>query len=124
MATLGFSRLLKTPCRNAGPHPSAPFGAPSPATPAPKLGRDILGPIEAAAAEVYPGVPVVPTMETGASDGIYTTAAGIPTYGLYGFFVGEDEGNIHGLNEHVGVQSLMDGRRFTYKLVKLYLDRK
>ena len=101
-----------------------PFGETSPATPAPKLGPDILGPIVKASAEVYPGVPVIPTMETGASDGIYTTAAGIPTYGLYGFFEGEDEGNIHGLNEHVSVQSLMDGRRFTYKLVKMYLDRK
>ncbi len=61
-------------------------------------------------------------METGASDQIYTTAAGIPTYGIYGFFEGEDEGNIHGLNEHVGVQSLLDGRRFFYTLVKLYTE--
>ena len=99
-------------------------GTPSPATPAPALGPDILGPLEKAANDVYPGVPVIPTMETGASDGIYTTAAGIPTYGFYGFFEGPDEGNIHGLNEHVGVQALMDGRRFTYKLVKLYADQK
>lgn len=98
-------------------------GAPSPATPAPALGREILGPIEKAVAQVYPGVPVLPTMEVGASDGIYTTAAGIPTYGLYGFFEGPDEGNIHGLNEHVGVQSLMEGRRFFHKLVKLYADQ-
>ncbi|CAL4867254.1 Succinyl-diaminopimelate desuccinylase [Asticcacaulis sp. MM231] len=98
-------------------------GAPSPATPAPPLGRDILAPIEKVVAEVYPGVPVLPTMETGASDGIYTTAAGIPTYGFYGFFEGPDEGNIHGLNEHVGVKSLMEGRRFFHKLVKLYADQ-
>lgn len=98
--------------------------APSPATPAPPLGPDILGPIEKAAAEIYPGTPVIPVMEPGASDQIYTTAAGIPTYGLYGFFEGEDEGNIHGLNEHVGVHSLLDGRRFTYTLVKLYADQK
>jgi len=94
----------------------------SPGTSAPPLGPDVMGPIEKAAAEVYPGTPVIPNMETGASDQIYTTAAGIPTYGIYGFFEGEDEGNIHGLNEHVGVQSLMDGRRFFYKLVKLYTE--
>ena len=92
----------------------------SPGTSAPPLGPDVMGPITQAAAEVYPGTPVLPGMETGASDQIYTTAAGIPTYGIYGFFEGEDQGNIHGLNEHVGVQSLMDGRRFFYKLVKLY----
>ena len=94
----------------------------SPGTSAPPLGPDVLGPITRAAAEVYPGTPVLPSMETGASDQIYTTAAGIPTYGIYGFFEGADEGNIHGLNEHVGVQSLMDGRRFFYKLVKLYTE--
>ena len=94
----------------------------SPGTSAPPLGPDVLGPIEKAAAEVYPGTPVIPNMETGASDQVYTTAAGIPTYGIYGFFEGEDEGNIHGLNEHVGVSSLMDGRRFFYKLVKLYTE--
>ena len=94
----------------------------SPGTSAPPLGPDVLGPITQATAEVYPGTPVIPSMETGASDQIYTTAAGIPTYGIYGFFEGEDEGNIHGLNEHVGVQSLMDGRRFFYKLVKLYTE--
>ena len=92
----------------------------SPGTSAPPLGPDVMGPITQAAADVYPGTPVLPGMETGASDQIYTTAAGIPTYGIYGFFEGEDQGNIHGLNEHVGVQSLMDGRRFFYKLVKLY----
>ena len=94
----------------------------SPGTFAPPLGPDVLGPIEKAAAAVYPGTPVIPNMETGASDQIYTTAAGIPTYGIYGFFEGADEGNIHGLNEHVGVSSLMDGRRFFYKLVKLYTE--
>ncbi len=92
----------------------------SPATPAPSLGADILGPIKTVSAELYPGVPVVPTMATWATDGIYTTAAGIPTYGVEGFFIDADNNNMHGLNEHVAVSSLMDGRRFMYKLVKLY----
>ncbi len=97
---------------------------PSPATPAPALPPDLLKPLEGVVAEVFPGTPVVPTMEVGASDGIYTTAVGIPTYGFYGFFETPDEGNIHGLNEHVGVKDLMDGRRLFYKLIKLYADRK
>jgi acetylornithine deacetylase/succinyl-diaminopimelate desuccinylase-like protein len=90
----------------------------SPATPAPKLGPDVLEPVKAAAAEVYPGVPVVPVMAAWATDGIYTSAAGIPTYGIQGFFVDPDQGGIHGLNERIRVQSLMDGREFHYRLVK------
>ncbi len=90
------------------------------ATPAPPLGADFLGPIEKVSAEMWPGVPVIPTMSTGATDGIYTSAAGIPTYGVTGLFTDPDDGNIHGLNERVRVQSLMDARRFMYKLVRLY----
>jgi acetylornithine deacetylase/succinyl-diaminopimelate desuccinylase-like protein len=95
----------------------------SPATPAPAFGPDLLKPIQATAAELYPGTPVVPFMSTGATDGIYLSAVGIPTYGVTGFFIDPDEGNIHGLNERIRVQSLMDGRRFQYKLVKRLADR-
>jgi len=90
------------------------------ATPAPPLPADFLSPIEKVSAEMWPGVPVIPTMSTGATDGIYTSAAGIPTYGVTGLFTDPDDGNIHGLNERVRVRSLMDARRFMYKLVKLY----
>ena len=96
----------------------------SPATPVPTLGADRLKPIETVANALYPGTPVVPIMATGATDGIYLSAVGIPTYGVEGMFVDPDEGNIHGLNERIRVQSLMDGRRFQYKLVKLYADQK
>jgi acetylornithine deacetylase/succinyl-diaminopimelate desuccinylase-like protein len=95
----------------------------SPATPAPAFGPDLLKPIQATAAELYPGTPIVPFMSTGATDGIYLSAVGIPTYGITGFFIDPDEGNIHGLNERIRVQSLMDGRRFQYKLVKRLADR-
>ncbi len=95
----------------------------SPATPAPAFGPDLLKPIQATAAELYPNTPIVPFMSTGATDGIYLSAVGIPTYGVTGFFVDPDEGNIHGLNERIRVQSLMDGRRFQYKLVKRLADR-
>ena len=90
------------------------------ATPAPPLSATVMGPVEKVAAEVFPGVPVLPTMTTGATDGIYTTAAGIPTYGISGMFSDPDLGYIHGLNERIRVKSLLDGRRFHYKLIKLY----
>lgn len=88
------------------------------ATPSPRLLPLFMDAVNATATEVYPGVPVLPALTTGASDGIYTTAVGIPTYGLEGIFVDPDFGNIHGLNERIGVQALMQGREFHYRFVK------
>lgn len=96
------------------------FGPLSPATPAPKLGAEVLEPVKAVSAELYPGTPVLPVLMAGATDGIFMSAVGIPTYGIEGIFVDPDQGNIHGLNERVGVKALMDGREFQYRLVKRF----
>ncbi|MCC7461974.1 MAG: M20/M25/M40 family metallo-hydrolase [Gammaproteobacteria bacterium] len=93
------------------------------ATPVPPLSLAVLGPVEQVAAELFPGVPVLPMMVTGASDGIHLTAAGIPTYGITALFSDPDSGNVHGLNERIRVRSLLDGRRFHYRLIKLYSSR-
>jgi acetylornithine deacetylase/succinyl-diaminopimelate desuccinylase-like protein len=95
-------------------HPPSP---PSPLT------RAILGPLEKLAAQLWPGVPVLPILVPFGTDGTLLNAAGIPTYGIEPIFVGADLGNIHGLNEHVGVQALLEGREFLYRLVKIYADR-
>jgi acetylornithine deacetylase/succinyl-diaminopimelate desuccinylase-like protein len=87
---------------------------------APPLTREIMAPIEKVSAKFYPGVPVIPILQPGATDGQFLGAAGIPTYGVNGLFVDLDLGNIHGLNERVRVQSLYDGRDFLYELVKIY----
>jgi acetylornithine deacetylase/succinyl-diaminopimelate desuccinylase-like protein len=91
--------------------------------PAPKLTPEILGPIEKVSAEMWPGVPVIPVLQAGATDGKALTAGGIPTYGVQGIFYEPNLGNIHGLNERVGVTSLYEGRDFLYKLVKIYADQ-
>jgi acetylornithine deacetylase/succinyl-diaminopimelate desuccinylase-like protein len=72
---------------------------------------------------MWPGVPVVPILQAGATDGVALTAGGIPTYGVSGLFYEPDLGRIHGLNERIGVTSLYEGRDFLYKLVKLYADQ-
>jgi acetylornithine deacetylase/succinyl-diaminopimelate desuccinylase-like protein len=90
----------------------------------PPLTPAILGPIERLTAEFWPGVPVLPILQAGATDGEFTNAVGIPTYGVEPVFVGPDLGHIHGLNEYVGVQSLLEGREFLYRLVKIYAERK
>jgi acetylornithine deacetylase/succinyl-diaminopimelate desuccinylase-like protein len=90
-----------------------------PAVP-PPMTKEIMGPIEQVAAKHYPGVPVVPLLQPGATDGQFLGAVGIPTYGINGLFLDPDLGGIHGLNERVRVQSIYDGRDFLYDLVRTY----
>lgn len=99
------------------PEVRGPVAQPAPLTPA------ILGPVKQVAHELWPGVPVVPALEPGASDAQFMNAAGIPTYGLDGIFVDPDYGHIHGLNERVRVRSVMEGRTFLYRLIKLYANQ-
>ncbi len=89
---------------------------------APPLTAAILAPMEKLAAATWPGVPVVPVLQPGATDGEFLNAAGIPTYGIEAVFVGPDLGNVHGLNEYVGVRSLLEGREFMYALVRAYAE--
>ena len=67
-------------------------------------------------------MPIVPKMEVGATDGRYLNAAGIPTYGLRVMFDGPETSGSHGLNEHVRVRSLREGRAFLHEVVKRYAD--
>ena len=91
-----------------------------PASVVPPLTKEIMGPIEKVSAKHYPGVPVIPILQPGATDGQFLSTSGIPTYGINGLFLDPDLGGIHGLNERVRVQSLYDGRDFLYDLVKVY----
>lgn len=91
-----------------------------PVSPAPPLSSEVIEPIRQAAAKLWPGVPVVPTMQVGATDARFTNAAGIPTYGITGLFTDPDGGGIHGLNERIRVRSLYEGRDFLFDLVKMY----
>jgi acetylornithine deacetylase/succinyl-diaminopimelate desuccinylase-like protein len=95
-----------------------------PTAAAPPLTPAILGPLEKLTGEFWPGVPVLPILQAGATDGEFTNAVGIPTYGIEPVFVGPDLGHIHGLNEYVGVKSLLEGREFLYRLIKVYADQK
>ncbi|RZJ30583.1 MAG: M20/M25/M40 family metallo-hydrolase, partial [Brevundimonas sp.] len=70
-----------------------------PTSPPPPLSAAIIDPIHRAAADLWPGVPVVPSMSPGATDGRFTNAAGVPTYGVTGLFADPDGGGVHGLNE-------------------------
>lgn len=84
----------------------------------PKLDARIVGPATKLAAKHFPGVPLVPIMSTGATDAVFTGAAGIPTYGVPGTFIDKDNSGVHGLNERIAVASLYDGRDYLFDLVK------
>ena len=97
---------------------------PDPVSPPPPLTPRIMGPATKVANQIWPGIPFIPAMLTGATDGRFTNAAGIPTYGLSGLMAGADGDNIHGLNERIQVKALMNGRQFLHEVVKLYANGK
>jgi acetylornithine deacetylase/succinyl-diaminopimelate desuccinylase-like protein len=99
-----------------------PVGEGGVLSPIPPLTESILGPARQVAAEIWPGVALVPAMLPGYTDGKFLNPAGVPTYGISGLFEDSEGNYIHGLNERMRVKSLMDGRRFLYEVVKLYAD--
>jgi acetylornithine deacetylase/succinyl-diaminopimelate desuccinylase-like protein len=88
----------------------------------PPLDPKIMGPAEKLVARYFPGVPLVPTMSTGATDGIYLEAIGIPVYGVPGFWGDPDGNGVHGLNERRSVRALYVGRDFLNDLIKAYAN--
>jgi len=93
---------------------------PETTSPPPPLTDEILNPIQALTEEMWPGVPVLPSMASGGTDGRFLTPAGIPTYGVSGLFIEPGEVNAHGLNEKVLVKSLLESRVFLDRLVKMF----
>ena len=87
---------------------------------APPLDPKIVGPAEKLVAKYYPGVPLVPSMSTGATDGIFLEAIGIPSYGPPGGYGDPDGNGTHGLNERAIVKGVYTGRDFLTELVKAY----
>jgi acetylornithine deacetylase/succinyl-diaminopimelate desuccinylase-like protein len=102
---IGNDRVSIRPVDDAKPSP------PSPLTP------DVMGPIERVTEEMWPGVPVVPFMSTGATDGLYFRQAGIPIYGVSGLFGDMDDVRAHGRDERMGVREFFDGQEFLWWLV-------
>jgi acetylornithine deacetylase/succinyl-diaminopimelate desuccinylase-like protein len=101
----------------------APTGDTGIQSPPPPLNAHITGPVRIVADRIWPGVAIVPTMSTGATDGRFLNAHGVPTYGLSGMFHDAEGAHAHGLNERIRVLSLMNGRRFLYEIVKIYADQ-
>lgn len=86
----------------------------------PPLDPAIVGPAEAVARELFPGLPLIPTLLTAGTDGRYLSAAGIPTYGIPGILLDPDGNGAHGVDERIRVRSLMEGRDYLHALIKRY----
>jgi acetylornithine deacetylase/succinyl-diaminopimelate desuccinylase-like protein len=103
---VGNNKISFTRVAPAKPSP------PSPLTP------EVLGAIEAITEDMWPGVPVIPTMSTGATDGLYLRIAGIPVYGVSGLFGDISDVRAHGQNERIRIESYFEGQEFLYRLTK------
>jgi len=86
--------------------------------PAARLEPELMRVVESVSGQMWPGVPVVPTMETGGTDGYYLRPAGIPTFGVSGVFLDMDDVRAHGKDERVSVASFHEGVEFYYRLIK------
>ena len=92
-------------------------GEPVPA-PASAINPAIVRKLEELSAKRYAGLPIVPVMDTGASDGKYLRIAGIPAYGVPGVFEDVDDTRAHGKDERIGVKDFYDGVDFYYDFIK------
>jgi acetylornithine deacetylase/succinyl-diaminopimelate desuccinylase-like protein len=101
----------------------ATMGNPT-SSPASALRKDVLDAVTRAIHKFYPGVPIVPSQSSGASDGIYFRAAGIPTYGVSETFIKESDEYAHGLNERLPVKSFYTGLEYWHALVTDLAGRK
>jgi acetylornithine deacetylase/succinyl-diaminopimelate desuccinylase-like protein len=85
----------------------------------PPLNKEVFAALDQVAGQLFPGVPIIPEMETGASDSKFTMAAGIPSYGFSGMGVDDNDQRAHGKDERIRVEAYYTGVQFDY----LYLKR-
>ena len=84
----------------------------------PPLRPDIFDPLHKVMAEMYPGLPILPQMETGASDSVYTIAAGIPSYGINGVAIDTNDERAHARDERVNILAFDRGVDFYYRYLQ------
>ena len=110
---LGESKLSITFVDSTGQGPNRKSYAPPPLRP------DVFVPLEKITGEMWPGLPVIPDMANGASDGVYTNAAGLPTYGISGEAIDRDDIRAHGKDERIRQDSFYRAVDFYYRFLKL-----
>ena len=84
----------------------------------PPLRDDVMNSLRGVAAKLWPGFLVLPVMEAGASDSIYTMNAGIPSYGINGVAIERADDKAHGRDERVNIDAYYKGVEFYYQFLK------
>jgi acetylornithine deacetylase/succinyl-diaminopimelate desuccinylase-like protein len=110
-----LARLFADPqieMNRADPVPGKKPIAPTP------LRADVFKALERVTDEMWPGAPMIPEMETGASDSVYTMGAGLPSYGISGLAIDRDDVRAHGKDERVRISSFDDAAAFYYRFLK------
>jgi acetylornithine deacetylase/succinyl-diaminopimelate desuccinylase-like protein len=103
---VGDTAVAVTPLDTATPSPPSP------------IAREVFDPIARITKAMWGDVPIVPNMETGATDGLYLRNIGMPVYGVSGVVIDADDYRAHGKDERIGVRAFYDGVEFSYRLVK------
>jgi len=93
----------------------ADTAVPSPASP---LRPDVFSAVEASVKAIWGAVPIVPIMETGATDGLFLRNAGLPVYGFSGLFIATNDVRAHGKDERILITAFDQALDFTYDLLK------
>ncbi|MGH8265330.1 MAG: M20/M25/M40 family metallo-hydrolase, partial [Steroidobacterales bacterium] len=84
----------------------------------PVLRKDVLEATRKVAGAMWPGLPIVPMMSAGASDAVYTNAAGLPTYQVTGELIDRDDVRAHGQDERIGIEAFYRGLEFHYRFIR------
>jgi acetylornithine deacetylase/succinyl-diaminopimelate desuccinylase-like protein len=106
----------------ADPEVSVTCAYASTAGPRSPLRTDVMDAVEQVTSSLWPGVVVTPVMSTGATDGKYLRAGGIPVYGVSGMFGEIDDVRAHGRDERIGVKEFYEGLEFMYRFIKAVGD--
>lgn len=67
---------------------------------------------------MWPGVPVQPHMDLGASDSVYTRAAGMPSYAVGAIWSDVNDNRAHGRDERISTKAFAEAVEFDYRLIK------
>ncbi len=90
---------------------------PTVAGPASSVDPDFMAATERITQELWPGLPVIPIMSTGYTDGRYFRIAGSRAYGVSGIFIDVEENRAHGQDERLGVRQFYEGQEFLQRLI-------
>ena len=94
------------------------------ALPPPPLRSDVIQALQKVTQQMWPGIPVIPDMSTGASDDVHTDAAGIPSYDISGEAIDRDDIRAHGKDERIRVVSFYRAVDFYYRFLRELTSQK